>query len=327
MEIALYFANIDRLLGVEEALRRLNLGDIPEPVSSVIFPEGINNREYFGNLAALQSLAKYCDVGEEASRLYFGQEFCEHLIPTPDEIRQAFYFARQLGWKFTYVTGYLTDAGLTRTRANLDALAEEGGGEGEVVVNDWGLLSVLAREYHLFTPVLGRLLVKQTRLGVSEESGLRSVNMTAIDTGEEDIRANQVRGFRGLSLSNRCYQQELRRLGVSRVDLDIVPQGMDLPEKPAGFSFGFYFPWGYVSGGRNCFTAGLQDPVRRHVVLDKPCAKPCQSFNCSAVIRHRRDGVTHRGNTIFLFHGDAAQPYIEGEYPMSRLIFEPYIPI
>ncbi|MBT3379943.1 MAG: hypothetical protein HN742_03080 [Lentisphaerae bacterium] len=325
MEVALYFASIDRLLAIEEALQRLNLNDIPSTVSNAIFPEAINNREYYGNLAALELLHSHCDVGEEASRLYFGQEFCEHLIPSPDEVRQAYYFARQLGWEFTYVTGCLTDAGLERTCANLDALAEEGA--GEVVVNDWGMLSVLSRDYAAFTPVLGRLLVKQTRLGVSADHGLRAVNMAAIDTDEDDIRANQLRGFRGLSLSNGAYQDELARLGIERVDLDITPQGVSLPEEEGDFSFGFYFPWGYVTGGRNCFTASLQDPVRRHVVLDEPCARPCQSFNCTAPIRHRSDGVTHRGNSVFLFHGPAAQPYINGELPMSRLIFEPYIPI
>jgi len=188
MELALYFANMDRLAGIEDALRPFEAESIHPFVSSVLFPDAMNSREYMGNMAALKRLEDYVSPIEEASRLYFGQEFCEHLIPSPEELRQAVYFARQLGWAFTYVTGYLTRDGITRTRANLDALVELEG--EEVVVNDRGLLSVLRRDYPSLTPVMGRLLVRQTRHGVIHADRPRRMYTRAIHTDVEQLLEN-----------------------------------------------------------------------------------------------------------------------------------------
>ena len=327
MEIALYFANLGRLLDIEEAIRFVKYSDIPPFLSSLFFAEDTVSGEYFGNLVAVERLERAYASGAQPSRLYFGQEFCEHLIPSQDDVQKAFFFARQLGWDFTYVTGPVTDAGLDRVKANLEFLVAQDA-NCEVVANDWGVLSIVSRDYEGLEPVLGRLLIKQFRLArFTAPTKPPPVNMAGITAPLDEIRRNQVLAYCGLSLSNAAYRRRLADLGISRVDIDIVPQGVDLPEGAWGLDFSCYFPWGYVAGGRNCLTAATAQPGRGAVVVDGPCPRPCRRLNRAAVTSHGSDSIVQRGNTVFVLHAEYAYPYLDGTVPVNRIIFEPYIPI
>ena len=325
MELAVYFANLDDLLDIEEVLHPLDATRIPDFLKAVVFPDDASSEEYQYHLTAVGWLNERLSEGEQVSRLYFGHEFCEYLIPGPEEVEQAFFFAQQLGWAFTYVTGYVTEAGLHRIAQNIKLLA---GMEQatEVVVNDWGVLALMRREYPQIQPVLGRLLTKQMRMGRYTRS-LPPVDLHDIETPGEEIARNQVSVFRALNLSIPEYRAQLKRLGVQRLDLDIAPQSVELPADGWGLAFSCYYPWGYVTGGRNCLTAGMADPAREFVVLDTPCPRPCRRFNRAAFTHNFADATIQRGNTVFLYHGDDARPYLLAELPISRIVFEPYIPI
>jgi len=328
MELALYIADLARLLDVEQTLRFVDHREIPTEVSAVLSLGDVGMREYLGNLAGIEWLESFCAQGAEVSRLYFGQEFCEHLIPRVDELETAYYFARQVGWDFTYMTGCVTDAGLDQVLANLEFVAAQTPA-AEVVVNDWGVLSVLAREFPGLQPVLGRLLVKQMRLArfTGNEASPPPISLNGLETSEKDIRTNQIRALRGLNLTVPEYRQELARLGVRRIDIDMAPQGVELPADKWGFAVGCYFPWGYVCGGRNCLTAGTVDPAREFVVVDKPCPRPCREVNKVSQRLHLKETMAQRGNTVFVLHTESATAYLEGESAVDRIVFEPYIPL
>lgn len=326
MQLALYFANVAELMNIEEAIRFLDVRQVPSMFTSAVFWDGTSSREYLGNLFGLGCLEKReLGIGD-ADRLYFGQEFCQYLIPEVADLEKAYYFARQLDWAFTYVTGYLTDAGVDKVRRNLEFLAQQDD-EIEVVVNDWGVLSTLARDFPALHPVLGRLLVKQPRLGRFASSATPPpVSMDRLTVPETTVRENQLSALQGLSLSNEAYRQELKRLGVGRVDLDIVPQGVSIHPRDWQLEFSCYFPWGYLAGGRNCPTAGTIDPRRRYVVADSPCPRPCRKVNRTPTA-HFAEAVIQRGNSVFLLHSEYAMRYLSGEIPVSRIVFQPYIPI
>jgi hypothetical protein len=328
MELAIYFSNVDLLLDLDEALRPLDGDAIPSFLKTLIFDNDTSSREYYGNLVGTRWYEQFTEHwGIAPSRLYFGQEFCEYLIPSTDVLTQAYYYCRQLGWDFTYVTGCCTDAGVARQRANFAFLAEQDE-PVEVVVNDWGILRVLRREFPDLEPVLGRLLTKQKRLALhAGPKNPLAVNTDGMELSVEEIREHQVKALRNTDLANEDYRQDLRDLGFGRVDVDIVPQGIDLPGLGSGLDFGCYYPWGYVAGGRNCLTAGVIDPEREFVVLDKPCPRPCQRFNKSTARLHGDEIVIQRGNSVFAFHSEYAAPYVNGKLPFSRIVFEPYIPI
>lgn len=325
MELALYLSRLADLVDLDETLRVVDQSGSPRSAVQMFFDD-VNSTEYFQHLGVLDWLDLVQAQGLSISRLYYGQEFCQELVPVRDEIERAYFTARQLGWDFTYVTGPVTDAGLERVAGNLEFLSEQDISV-EVVVNDWGVLALTAREHATLHPVLGRLLVKQQRLARFKPASLPPVNMAQIQNSEEKIRENQLTALSGLNLVSEEYRAELSRLGVTRFELDITPQQVELPPDAWGFGVSCYFPWAYVTGGRNCLTASVSDPRREHVVLDEPCGKLCQTLNRGTMIGFSFPGIVQRGNTVFVLVTRYARPYIEGDIPVDRIIVEPFLPI
>jgi len=326
MELALYLSNLDDLRGIEQGLRRVDFWNAPKFIFEIMFGDDTNTPEYFGNLAAAEWLENYVAAGHDSfTRLYYGQEFCENLIPPTDVLEEVVSFAQDLRLAFTYVTGYVTDAGLVATRRNLAILAEAAPGS-EVVFNDWGVLDILADEFPSLVPVLGRLLIKQQRMA-RFTAGPPPINLRGVDAPEAKVRAQQTSTLRRLNLSIPEYRERLQGLGVKRFDLDIVPQGVELPPDAWGLGVSCYYPWGYVTGGRNCFTAGVLEPARSYVVTGSTCPAPCRRMNRGTKVLQFPQATVQRGNSVFIYHTDYAAPYLQGEIPVDRIVFEPWIPL
>jgi hypothetical protein len=324
MELALYLSDLSALLDLEQGLRNSDSFDIPQFIFASMFGDDPGAQEYTGNMVAAEWLQNYIAAGHEVTRLYFGQEFCEYLIPSISALEKALAFARGSDFAFTYVTGYVTDAGLANTRRNLEWLANAAP-DSEVVANDWGVLSVLAEDFPTLTPVLGRLLIKQQRMARFTTKA-PPVNMRGIHAPENAVLSRQFSALRQLNVSIPEYRKRLESLGVKRIDLDIVPQGVDIPPDAWGLGVSCYYPWGYVTGSRNCCTAGMLDPERDFVVTDMPCPAPCRKMNRGARVMHFPQPPVQRGNAVFIYHTQYALPYWKGEVPIDRIVFEPWIP-
>ncbi len=72
--------------------------------------------------------------------VYFGNEFCERLLPRPDELEAALEKMEKKGLKVVLLTSYLTDSGIDRLAALLELLERSDG--AEVVLNDWGVKAI-----------------------------------------------------------------------------------------------------------------------------------------------------------------------------------------
>lgn len=324
MEFSVYFSNFAHLAHIEDALHPIDYHKQPLQIMQLLFGS-VNTGEYYNNLVTLEYLGTKVTGELKFSRLYFGQEFCEYLIPTLDEVNKAYYISRQLGWDFTYVAGFSTDTGIEKIRKNLEFLNHENQ-DIEVTVNDWGLVNIIHSEFPALRPILGRLLVKQMRLA-RFPSTQPPFNMKGLDASMVDIAQNQKRMLRRLNLSIEAYREELIRLGIKRAEIDIVPQGVEIDPLNWNISFSTYYPWAYVTGSRNCSTAAIDDPRREYVVVDKPCSRACRRFNRTSNVDQFRTNILQRGNTVFAFTYEFAGPYLNREIPVDRLVFEPYIPI
>lgn len=174
-------------------------------------------------------------------RLYFGAEFCQWRMPSAQATVGAYARAREAGLGFTLMTPWVTDKGLSTLRRVLDGLLAASGGDEsvEVVVNDFGVLGMLAGSYPRFEPVVGRLLARQKRcpripgiMGNLPEAG-RELYMHA---GVEDaVSSKFLRGF-----------------GIKRVELDNPLQGMDVKLKSVRLHGSIYTPYAYVTVTRHC---------------------------------------------------------------------------
>lgn len=173
-------------------------------------------------------------------RVYFGAEFCQWRLPAPSAVVRAYGRASSAGLGFTLVTPWLTGAGMKKLRKILDALSgAASNGKTEVVVNDFGALSVVASEYKNFEPVLGRLLTRQKRCpripGIIDElpGAGRELYLHA---GVEDA----------------VIAKLIRRYGVKRVELDNPLQGMGVSLRDVKLKGSIYTPYAYVTVTRHC---------------------------------------------------------------------------
>lgn len=242
------------------------------------------------------------------SRLYFGIEFCERLLPSKQELEAALRVAAQHNMQFTFVTPFVTDAGIETLKMLTDVLP--GGGAGlEAVVNDFGYLQVLRQKGWRGDIALGRLLTKQKR-------GPRLMNVIS------RLSSEAVEHFRQSNIDAPFTAEFLMEKGISRVELDNLLQGISR-SNPC-FKASLYVPYAYVTTTRYCLSAGCEKPGAAIRTI-KPCQKECQ--RCGFELSHPTMPVTLmlRGNTQF-FKNDVLPGNLE-ELKIDRLVFQPRIPI
>jgi hypothetical protein len=250
---------------------------------------------------------KYCH--SRFSRLYFGNEFCEQLIPCAIDLDRVLAFVSHHDLDLTFVSPYVTDRGLHRLEGLLGKLAEKRP-NSEVVFNDYGVLRILKARYSRLKPVMGRLLNRMKR-------GPRL--MMVIDK----LPRTTVEYFRRSNLTVPILCRFLNRNGVKRVELDNVLQGI-------GFALdrlegSLYVPFAYVTTTRLCLVNSCDKPEREEMIGIFPCGKECRKY--TFYLRNPIMPVTliRKGNTIFLVNGEVSARL--EEKGINRLVVQPVIPM
>jgi hypothetical protein len=245
------------------------------------------------------------------SRLYFGNEFCERLLPSNQEIETALAFAIKKGLWFTLVTPYCTELGLRQIKALIKKIAQEKPGS-EVVINDWGVLRILKSASYDLTPVLGRLLTKIKR-------GPRLMNMLDVLPGEG------VEYLKSSNLTVSLYTEFLRKNGIERVELDNPLQGFDFERADKQIHFSLYIPFAYVTTTRFCLTASCDIPEKKGLVGIFPCKKECQKYTFYLENPVMPAMLIRKGNTVF-FKNDRIPERLK-EKGVDRVVIQPEVPL
>ena len=253
------------------------------------------------------------------SRLYFGEEFCEELIPTLSKVKDVFQYAAERELGYTYLSGYLTDTGLSKQYKILRYLDQQKikNKRIEVVVNDWGLLLMISKEFKNLDPVLGRMLTKLQRMPRYTLKQPISFSQLVVN---RQLWNSQHKILKSSNLAFSEYRNFLKQYGIKRVDLDIVPQGIEI-SKDWGFHFSVYTPWSYVTGSRTCDLAGLIQPEKAKFITNKACSKPCKRFFVDFEVGKEMLPLIQRGNSIFFNNSTLASGFIQGR-AFDRIILE-----
>jgi len=250
---------------------------------------------------------KYCD--EDFSRLYFGIEFCERLIPTVDALEEVFNFVDEQGKDLALVTPYVTEDGLEKVEKLLVMLAEAKPGS-EVVFNDWGVFQVMDEKYPDLIPVLGRLLNKMKR-------GPRLMNVL------DKIPEESVRYYRSPGITVPKVREFLLKNRINRVEFDNLLQGIDLERTGDEIRKSLYLPFAYITTTRLCLTALCDQPDRVKEVGILPCGHECQRYTFCLKNPIMIANLIRKGNTIFLCNEDIP----DNLRMFDRVVIEPEIPI
>lgn len=250
---------------------------------------------------------------KEYERLYFGNEFCQNLIPGEQELGAALGAARKNGQKFTLVTPYVTDEGLERLKPLLDTLSEQKENV-EAVVNDWGVLRLINKKHRTIEPVLGRLLNKMKR-------GPRILKIM------DKIPKSALSYFQKSNITVAEYRKFLNKQGIKRLEFDNLLQGIDLDlnYKDSPMRGSLYMPYAYVTTTRLCLTNGCDRIGETDRVGIFPCGKECQKYTFKLTHKDMPAEILLKGNTQF-FKNEKTPEGLE-EKGIDRIVWQPEIPV
>ncbi len=244
---------------------------------------------------SLRGIRKY-------DRVYYGCEFCQHRLATARQMKEKCCRILDAGKPLTYLTGYVTAAGLERVAEHLRILSSLAPGS-EVVFNDWGVFLLLRRDFPRLKPVLGRLLSKQKRdpraydfllNTMRPEKGFepnlkKKVHLIFMP---QPVPADLYEHFQGSVVNSEGFQRFLSRNAVTRIELDNLVWKMKVD---AGrlLRISLYYPYAYITTTRLC---GLLNMTYRS------CARECQDhfFRFTDPLSPARPVPFFlRGNTLF----------------------------
>jgi len=256
------------------------------------------------------------------NRCVYGNEFCEHLIPEPQQLETVLAAARDAGLNLTLLTPYVSDSGIDSLKPLFELLSTNG--ESEVVFNDWGVLNLLRREFPKLMPVQGRLMNKS----------LRDPRVTGVYAAS-NAPAPALVSLRRSNLDCASYTEFLSELGVGLVELDNLPQGVDLSFGENGVRASAYVPFGFISTSRICMAAGIHYDKRDKFQPGAPCHHECQTHlleyaYTNTPFDNRDQKFYLKGNTYFYHHTEAMLRNLFEQARASlidRIVFQPRLPM
>jgi len=286
------------------------------------------------------SISKTADlkyVNEKYSRLYFGNEFCEKLIPSVTDLRNTLGFVMNKRLDFSFVTPYVTNIGLNKLKI-LFELLEDKKADCEIIVNDWGVLNLVNRKYSSLTPVLGRLLTKQKRgpslirLLKREPNPRPRVFKDSVNPKikyvvfQKKLPLELDPYYKGANTSSvPIIHDFLLSQRIQRIELDNTAQGLFLELPKDKICASIYLPYIYITTAFFCPTAGC-DKKRLSFLKRKPCDKECQRYIFT--LRHKAmpKVIFLKGNTQFYKNPLLSIKKLQ-KSGVDRIVYEPQIPI
>lgn len=219
----------------------------------------------------------------QLSAVYMGSEFCEFLLPSADVLKRGIKLAELSDTRFALVTPLACDAVIEQLSALLPLLP----GDGELIVNDWGVANMARRKFPALKLAAGRLLCKMIK-----DPRLNSAVWTEMYPH---------------GLAGDSFHRMLQSLRIDRVEVDVPPYAV--PKVFAGLELpaAVHAPFGYVSKGRMCKIGSLSLPTTQKFSSGRECRRECLSY-VAATSRagNATDLETHqRGNTLFYRHTQA----------------------
>ncbi len=205
------------------------------------------------------------------SRIYFGSEFCQHLLPTPQITEK---FIKEFPNKnISLLTPIVNEDGLKQIDI-LISLFQKQNKSFEVIVNDFGVLNLIHTKYPNCEPVLGRII------------------------------SNNIFTFKkNLYLQNKNTLKMLHnQYHVNRIEFDKNIENIEIPQHfLKNIHFTIYFPYLFMTTTKRCLFPHLLSPKRNKYETyscNQECLKTKQKFIISYPMIKEKIYVV--GNTHFI---------------------------
>ena len=224
-------------------------------------------------------------------RVYIGDEFCFNRLPNTHYIDNILNFIHKENIGLSFLTPILSDLNLNTLSSNLDYLYKYNP-DTEIVINDWGLLFFLKENYPSFNLALGRLLDK----------GFKDPRLKSLDYDLPDEIYNLLNSS---TFDDPSFQYFVSSLGVNRLESDIFPYKDHLISSNLNLNISIYFPFTYITSGRNCLLSLNDANPKEYFVPIYRCSQPCKQFSINLFHNSFAFPVFQYGNTIFFKLNDA----------------------
>ena len=241
-------------------------------------------------------------ISDNYSRVYFGQEFCHHLMFDLQKVKKAVSICEHKDKKLTLVTPIMTEGKFKELKPILDYLVENCV-QCELIINDWGLLYYLNEYYsNEFTLVLGRLLNKVKKSPLV-------LNII------EKLKKEQQLVLRSTSSNLRPTWDVLKKNKIVRVEFENILQeniiDMEFP-----FEKSLNYPYVFMTTSRRCMTDFVFQNVTSYNL--NSCKKSCKDRQLELYNEVFGKDIILKGNTYY---------YINEEMParldqFSRLVYQ-----
>lgn len=231
------------------------------------------------------------------TRLYAGHESCEHLTPTPTAAARLLTAAERLRLALTIVLPPTYASREGQVRRLLEALARSQAPGLEIVCAEWGTVA-LVHEHPPLQPVMGRIMGRMKRFERWSRAAPRPNVSSLPGLSPDEVLQNQQRVHRLPSWSLPDERALAESLGVSRVELDPVPQGLD-PSVAEWKALSLHVPWSYVTLGRHCHLRATVEGVDQ-VDHDAPCKVWCRKKVLVDDHAQPMAPLVHAGNAVYM---------------------------
>jgi hypothetical protein len=222
-------------------------------------------------------------------RIYVGDEFCPIRLPGLKELERFCLFAEENKVGLTLLTPVLTDAGLNQYDELFECL-EHSCPDAEVVVNDLGVLFFIRERRPGFRFSLGRIFNK----------GFKDPRLPVDDIMHSPP---EILGLLNESTYDQPnFQKVLSRLNVKRLERDLMPYGKQFKDSSVDYKTSYYFPFGYVTTGRICWTATFNGHQKNGFTPPAKCSKPCDTMSLQLKKHQSTFDLIQAGNTVFYLY-------------------------
>lgn len=217
----------------------------------------------------------------QGKRIYYGNEFCENLLPKWTMVRRARDLAKKNDSPFTLALPWVTDRSIDEVRHILNQLMDG----DELICSDWGIYSIARAHGRKLKLIIGRLL-----------------NNT------------QKKDPRGVAIKNRPLESPpflrgemgkmLKSSGIDSVEIDDPNRIQDF--STTKFFGHLHYPFTYVATTRKCLLANSSHRKRKTIMIITSCEHECQRHIYGLDSPMMPKQIILRGNTNFVDYREVA---------------------
>lgn len=187
-------------------------------------------------------------------------------------------------------------------------------GEGEVVVNDFGVLNVVLKHKNI-KPILGINFTKTIK-----NSFLDNVHQRDITKAQYE---KQKKLLTHLEFENREVREFYKNFNIGRFGIENSDFDLEFLDEIPRFQVDFYYPFITIANSKACDIAGSFDDERGYFVYNE-CPKNCDfaslEFKHSEIL-----GLYQRYNSVYKTNLILDIPKIVYKNPKNRLVWELFI--